>query len=89
MQPTMRTFLLAALFALTVAGGVTGMTYSGESKEAGLVEDACAKAAWPLIPSKCLEGGRSHDVRVINDTPAGEEIPRTVAMDARFRSAFE
>ena len=89
MQPTMRTILLAALFATTVAGGVTGLTYRGETKEAGLVEEACAKAAWPLIPSKCLDGGRGHDVRVIIDTPAGEELPRTLAMDARFKYAFE
>ena len=89
MQPTMRTFLLTAVFAITVAAGVTGLTYRGETKEAGLVEDACAKAAWPLVPSKCLDGGRGHDVRVIMDTPAGEELPRTLAMDARFNSAFE
>jgi hypothetical protein len=89
MLPTVRTLLLAAAFATTVAAGITGLTYRGEAKGAGFVENACAKAAWPLIPAKCLDGGRDHDVRVIIDTPAGEELPRTVAMDARFASAFE
>ena len=89
MQPTMRTLLLAAVFAATVAAGVSGLTYRGETKEAGLIENACAKAAWPLIPSKCLDGGRGHDVRVIIDTPVGEERPGTLAMDARFKFAFE
>jgi len=88
MHRTTRTFLLAALFATTVAAGVTGLTYRGETKEAGVVEHACAKAAWPLLPAKCLDGGRGHDVRVIIDTPAGEDLPR-LAMDARFTSAFE
>ena len=77
------------MFATTVAGGVAGLTYRGETKEAGVVENACATAAWPMIPSNCLDGGRGQDVRMINDTPAGEALPRTVAMDARFRSAFE
>jgi len=89
MQPTMRTFLLTAIFATTVAAGVTGLTYRGETKEAGIIENPCARAAWPLIPSKCLDGGRGHDVRLIMDAPAGEEFPGALAMDARFRSAFE
>jgi hypothetical protein len=89
MQPTIRTFLLAAAFATTVAAGVTGLTYRGETKEAGVIENACSKSAWPLIPAKCLDGGRGHDVRVINEMPASDELPRTLAMDARFKSAFE
>ena len=89
MQPTLRTFLLAVAFATTVAAGVTGLTYRGETKEAGIVENACAKVAWPLIPARCLDGGRGHDVRVINDRPVGDELPRSLAMDVRFKSAFE
>jgi len=89
MQPTTRTLLLAAAFAATVAAGITGLTYRGETKEAGFVENACAKAAWPLIPARCLDGGRDHDVRVITDVPVGEQLQRSAAMDARFKSAFE
>jgi hypothetical protein len=89
MQPTTRTLLLAAAFATTVAAGITGLTYRGETKEAGFIENACARASWPLIPANCLEGGRGYDVRVITDMPAGEELPRSLAMDARLKSTFE
>jgi hypothetical protein len=43
---------LATVFALTVAAGITGATYSGISKEAS-IDDACAHVTWPNIPSYC------------------------------------
>ena len=66
-MPTMlRPLVIGAAFAAMVAAGVTALTLSGETKEAGFVEDACAKAAWPLVPAKCLDGGRGAEVRLIN-----------------------
>jgi hypothetical protein len=79
--------LLAAAFAITAAGGVAALTLSGESKEAGVVENACAAAAWPLIPAKCLDGGHG-GVRVIagqNDTAA----PAPVTIADRFAADFQ
>jgi hypothetical protein len=84
-----RTLILAGAFAVTVAAGITGLTYRGETKEAGFVENACAAAAWPLIPARCLDGGRGHDVRVITDTPSAEQLPGGFAMNNLFKTDFE
>lgn len=89
MLPNTRMFLLTGAFAVTVAAGITGLTYRAETKEAGFVENACAAAAWPLIPARCLDGGRGHDVRVITDVPVGEQLPPSIAMNTRFKTAFE
>jgi hypothetical protein len=89
MLPNSRMVLLAGAFAVTVAAGITGLTYRGETKEAGFVENACAAAAWPLIPARCLDGGRGHDVRVVADTQLGYEVPPGPVMNARFKTDFE
>jgi hypothetical protein len=88
MKSTIRPLLLVAAFAATAAGGVTALTLRGESKEAGLVENACARAAWPLIPANCLDGGSRAGVRVIADLAAGE-APEVLTIAARFSADFE
>ena len=77
-----RNVALAAVFAVTVAAGVTGATYSGISKEAS-IDEACAHVTWPSIPAYCLTG-------------ATDRVVRTVSVDrepngfgARFEVAFE
>ncbi len=80
--------LLAVAFAATVAGGVSALTLRGETKEAGLV-DTCAGAAWPLIPAKCLDGGRGADVRVIGGLPNADQASVSPTIAARFNSDFE
>ncbi len=81
--------LLVVAFAATVAGGVTALALRGESKEAGIVENACARTAWPLIPARCLDGGRNTNVRVIADLPAVDDQPQASAIEARFSFDFE
>jgi hypothetical protein len=85
MQSMLRPFAIGIAFAVLVGGGLTALTHSGETKEAGLVEDACAKAAWPLIPAKCLDGGRRSEVRVVGSAP---ELAVPTGLE-RFRSDFE
>jgi hypothetical protein len=89
MNSTLRPVLLVVAFAATVAGGVTALTLRGESKEAGIVENACARAAWPLIPARCLDGGRGNDVRVVADRSAARDMPEPLTIAARFSSDFE
>jgi hypothetical protein len=86
MRKVIRPVLLAVAFAATAAA-ITGLAFRAETKEAGLVENTCAKAAWPLIPAKCLDGGR-RDVRVITDLTAEEPVPGSITM-ARFNAAFQ
>ena len=88
MSLSIRPVLLAIAFAATVAGGVSALTLRGETKESGLV-DACAGAAWPLIPAKCLDGGRGSDVRVIADLPHADQVSVSPTIEARFSSDFE
>jgi hypothetical protein len=89
MQISTRPVLLGIAFAALVAGGVSALTLRGETKEAGFIEDACAKAAWPLIPAKCLDGARG-DVRVIADrTSAAEQVSDSPTIEVRFNSDFE
>jgi hypothetical protein len=85
----LRPLVIGAAFAAMVAAGVAALTLSGETKEAGFVEDACAKAAWPLVPAKCLDGGRGADVRVVGGVSAGGEAPAISAMAERFNNDFE
>jgi hypothetical protein len=74
---------LATAFALTVAAGITGATYSGVSKEAG-IDEACAHVTWPMIPAYCLEGATDRPVRMISI-----DRPEHSAMSARFAAAFQ
>jgi hypothetical protein len=74
---------LATVFALTVAAGITGATYSGITKEAS-IDEACAHVTWPMIPSYCLEGATDRPVRVVSV----DRVEHS-AMFARFQTAFE
>ncbi len=60
-----RNAFLATLFAVTVAAGVTGATYSGVGKEASS-DEACAHVTWPTIPVYCLDGATDRTVRVVS-----------------------
>ena len=89
-MPTMlRPLVIGAAFAAMVAAGVTALTLSGETKEAGFAEDACAKASWPLVPAKCLDGGRGAEVRVVGGVSTDGPAPGASAMAERFNSDFE
>ncbi len=89
MQAMLRPIVVGVAFAAIVAGGVTALTLRGETKEAGFVENACVKAAWPLIPAKCLEGSRGAEVRVIgSDTGSDAQVAATT-MAERFNADFE
>ena len=80
-----RNKLMAAAFAVTVAAGLTGLSMSGQTREANLGQ-ACAHATWPMIPVQCLAGtdqGRS--VRTVT-TRAAIDAPETMA--ERFTLAF-
>lgn len=78
-----RSVALALVFGLTVAAGVTGITYKGVSKEAS-VEDTCAHATWPNIPAFCLEGATERPVRIVS-----LDKPEFSPFAARFAVAFE
>ena len=89
MRTMLRPLVIGAAFAAMVAAGVAALTLSGETKEAGFVEDACAKAAWPLVPAKCLDGGRGADVRVVGGVSRSDPAPDATAMAERFNNDFE
>lgn len=74
---------LTMVFALTVAAGLTGATFTGVTKEAS-IDEACAHVTWPLIPAYCLEGASDRPIRVISMDRAEHS-----AMFARFAVAFE
>lgn len=74
---------LATVFALTVAAGITGATYSGVSKEAS-IDEACAHVTWPMIPAYCLEGATDRPVRMVS-----VDRMEHSAMFARFEVAFK
>jgi hypothetical protein len=89
MQTMLRPLLIGSAFAAMVVAGVAALTLSGETKEAGFVEDACAKAAWPLVPANCLDGGRVADVRVVGGVSTSDQAPAISAMAERFNNDFE
>jgi hypothetical protein len=91
MQTIIRPLAIGIVFAAIAAAGVTALTLRGETKEAGFVENACAKAAWPLIPAKCLEGSHGADVRIVDDQTGGEQAlaSPTPTMTERFATDFE
>jgi hypothetical protein len=78
-----RGILLATVFALTAAAGITGATYSGVTKETS-VDEACAHVTWPMIPAYCLDGATDRPVRMVS-------VDRTVAgaLADRFAVAFQ
>ncbi len=85
MTRTKRSILMTVAFAVTVAAGLTGLTMSAQTKELSL-DQACAHAAWPMIPSQCLTGedaGRT--VRTVT-TRTAVAAPETI--NERFALAF-
>ena len=74
---------LATVFALTVAAGITGATYSGVTKESS-VDEACARVTWPLIPSYCLEGATDRPIRIVS-----ADRLELNPLGARFEVAFQ
>ena len=85
MNTNTRSFLLALAFAVTVAAGLTGLSMSGQSKEASPAP-ACAQAIWPMIPADCLAGvDKDRTVRTVA-TRAAVSAPET--MGERFALAF-
>jgi hypothetical protein len=93
MDHDFRTAFLSVAFAATVAAAITVASVRGETKETS-IDDICATAEWPMIPARCLDGGRGHDVRVVGPRPAGPEVPMAgkelalAEMQARFAVAF-
>ena len=88
-DPTMKTkkrsLLMATAFAAAVAAGLTGLSISGESKQAS-PDQACAHVTWPMIPARCLKGADSHRIVRPIVTRTAVEHPQTMA--ARFALAF-
>ena len=78
-----RSATLALVFGLTVAAGITGVTYKGVTREAS-VEDTCAHAAWPTIRAFCLDGASDRPVRIVS-----LEKPQFSPFAERFIVAFE
>lgn len=78
-----RNALLATVFALTVAAGITGATYTGATKETS-IDEACAHVTWPMIPAYCLQGAEDRPVRMVSVDRA-----ETSALAQRFAVAFE
>jgi hypothetical protein len=78
-----RSILLATVFALTAAAGITGATYSGVSKETR-VNEACAHVTWPAIPAFCLDSATDRPVRLVS-----VDRQEMTAMAQRFAVAFQ
>lgn len=78
-----RSVALALVFGLTAAAGITGITYTGITKEAS-VEDTCAHVTWPNIPAFCLEGATERPVRIVSLSQ-----PEFNPFAERFAVAFE
>jgi hypothetical protein len=68
MNAKLRSALPIIAFAATVVVALAGATLRGETKESPVapVAEACAKAAWPMIPANCLVGGKGQEVRQVN-----------------------
>ena len=80
MNTKLRSALPIIAFGATLVVALAGTTLRGETKESPVapVAEACAKAAWPMIPANCLTGGNGQDVRQI----AADD------MQLRFTMAF-
>lgn len=85
MSTKFRPAFFAVVFAATAAAAITGATLRAETAETNdiNVAETCAKAAWPMIPAACLEGGNGHDVRTVSVDNAFER-----SMTVRFETAF-
>lgn len=59
-----RPILLALAFAATVGAAITGASLSGQTRESSL-DEACRFAVWPDIPTPCLQGAVTTEVRKI------------------------
>jgi hypothetical protein len=80
MYRSIRSTLLIAAFAATVAGVLTA-AFPGQTREVNLAE-TCSHAAWPQIPAGCLDGGKGLDVRFVD---ANARAP----FEQRFAEAFQ
>jgi hypothetical protein len=85
MKSNTRRMLLAAAFAMTVGAGLTGLSMSAQTKESSL-DDACAHATWPMIPSQCLAGADSD--RLVRTVTTRTAIARPETQAERFAFAF-
>jgi hypothetical protein len=93
MDRDFRAVFLSIAFAATVAAAITVASVRGETKETS-IDEICATADWPMIPARCLDGGRGHEVRVVGvrraapeASIAGNELA-LAEMKARFAVAF-
>jgi hypothetical protein len=84
MRTTVRSALLVTAFAVTIAGELTGASFGGEVRD---VDPAviCAEVAWPWIPSVCLEGNSTNQVRYVT----ADRAINARKIDLRFAAAFE
>ena len=73
MTVDLRGAVLALAFSLSVSAGITGASLSGESRE-NAVNNACADAAWPMIPARCLDGADGRTVRIVTTRSAANEM---------------
>jgi hypothetical protein len=73
----------AGSVALAIAGGLIAATASGGQTKETSFDQACAHAAWPMIPAQCLVGAGGQNVRY---AVAGEATG--TAMAERFAVAF-
>jgi hypothetical protein len=88
-DPTMtrekRSILMTAAFAVTVAAGLTGLSMSAQTKESHL-DQACAHATWPMIPSQCLTGEDAG--RTVRDVATRTAVAAPETISDRFAFAF-
>ncbi len=93
MNTKFRPAMIACAVVAAVAAVATGlMTLRGETREAS-VDTVCARAAWPAIPAKCLDGGSGRVVRTVGVDGAAEAVSAVpdaqVAIQERFDTAFQ
>jgi hypothetical protein len=80
---TIQKVVIATAFSAAVAGALTGVAISGETKEP-IVAVNCSATPWPMIPAECLEETQSREVRFITSAASAN---RTI--QERFDVAFQ
>jgi len=89
MSKRSRQFLAVVAITATAAVAVAGATLRGETREAPTVQEACADAAWPMIPAQCLEGAGERTVRYVTGTEGQNDIAAVTGLQERFTIAFQ
>ncbi len=87
-----RKFFVAVAVSATAAAAVAGATLSGETREAPTTAEICATAAWPNIPTECLDGAGHASVRMIaigSEAPSARAVVAANGLSERFEIAFE